>query len=182
MREAVDFVLNTMISGAIVFNKRLEVVYSNKQAEHFLKHFELPDEITNVSVRIFKAIAMNKLQEQFAGEIYITKKFDNSQSTWIFRMFICEEPKPLVVVFIIEEPISYSLDMNKVRQRFRLTRRETDVLRRVVDGLMNIEIGEVLEITEQTVKDHLSNIYQKTGFKNKIEIVRFLLSSQLEFQ
>ena len=174
MKEAVDFVLNTMISGAIVFNKRLDIVYSNKKAAYFLNNYKLPDEITSVSTRIFESINANKLQEQFPGEIYITKKFDGASSTWIFRMFICEEPKPLVVVFIIEETISHSLDMNKVRQQFQLTRRETDVLRRVVDGLQNRNIAEALEITEQTVKDHLSNIYRKSGFKNRLRLLAFV--------
>jgi DNA-binding CsgD family transcriptional regulator len=167
-----------MPSGAIVFNKNLDIVYSNNQAAYFLKHYELPPEITSVSSRIFQAIYHNTLQDQFAGEIYITKKMDGSSRVWNFRMFICEEPKPLVAVFIIEEPISNNIDMNKVRQQFRLTRRETDVLRRVVDGLQNIEIAEALKITEQTVKDHLSNVYMKTGFKNRVALLSALLSSQ----
>jgi DNA-binding CsgD family transcriptional regulator len=180
MKEAIDLILNTMPSGVIVFNNRLDIVYSNKKASSFLSRYEIPHEVINVSTRIFKSINSNKLQEQFPGEIYITKKFDNSQSMWIFRIFICEEPKPLVVVFIIEEPISNNLDMNQVRQQFRLTRREVDILRRVVDGLMNIEIAEALEIAEQTVKDHLSNIYMKTGFKNRLALVRSLLNSQTQ--
>ena len=178
MTEAIDLILNTMPTGAIVFNKHLDIVHSNKQATYFLKHYELPHEITSVSSRIFKAMNSNKLQEQFAGEIYITKKFDNSSSNWTFRMFISEKPKPLVAVYIIEEPISNTLDMNKVRQQYSLTRREVDILRRVVDGLTNIEIADILEITEQTVKDHMKHVYMKTGFKNRVELLRSLLSSQ----
>jgi DNA-binding CsgD family transcriptional regulator len=179
MNEPIHLVLNTMPSGAIVFNKNLDIVYSNNQAVYFLKHYEIPPEVTSVSTRIFHAINDNKLQEQFAGEIYITKKLDGSSSVWNFRMFICEEPKPLVAVFIIEESMSNNLNMNKVRQQFRLTRREIDILRRVVDGLPNIEIAEALEITEQTVKDHLSNVYMKTGFKNRVALLSSLLSSQV---
>lgn len=178
MKEAIDFLLKAMPSGAIVFNSKLDIVYSNKKASHFLKHYELPHEVINVSTRIFKSINEHKLQEQFPGEIFINKKYDGSSSNWLFRMFICEEPKPLVAVFIIEQPISNNLDMNQVRQHFRLTRREVDILRRVVDGLMNIEIAEALEIAEQTVKDHLSNIYMKTGFKNRLSLVRSLLNAQ----
>ena len=118
----------------------------------------------------------NKLEEQFPGDIYITKKLDSSSSNWTFRMFFSKEPEPLVAVFIIEETISNKLDMNRIRQRFRLTRRETDVLRRVIDGLKNSEIARSLEIAEQTVKDHLSNIYMKSGFENRLALMRSLLS------
>jgi DNA-binding CsgD family transcriptional regulator len=176
MNKIVDFIVDTMPSGAIVFNQRLDIIFQNKEAVNFLSIFNLPEEITNVSTRIFKAMNNNKLEEQFPGEIYITKKLDSSSSNWTFRMFFSKEPEPLVAVFIIEETISNKLDMNRIRQRFRLTRRETDVLRRVIDGLKNSEIARSLEIAEQTVKDHLSNIYMKSGFENRLALMRSLLS------
>jgi DNA-binding NarL/FixJ family response regulator len=62
-----------------------------------------------------------------------------------------------------------------MRRQFKLTRRETDILRRVVDGLKNAEIAFDLEIAEQTIKDHLSNIYIKTGAENRMALMRNLL-------
>jgi DNA-binding CsgD family transcriptional regulator len=177
MTEAINLVLSTIPTGAIVINKNLDIVYSNNKAASFLKHYELPLEINGVSSRIFKAMNGNTLQEQFPGEIYITKKLDGSSSNWTFRMFMSEKPKPLVAVFIMEEPISNNLDMNKVRQQYGLTRREVDILRRVVDGLTNVEIAEALEITEQTVKDHMKRVYMKTGFKNRVDLLCSLLST-----
>ena len=47
--------------------------------------------------------------------------------------------------------------------------------------LKNIEISKDLEIVEQTVKDHLSNIYGKIGVGNRFDLVRSLVSpSQIE--
>ena len=68
--------------------------------------------------------------------------------------------------------------MSGIRQRFRLTRRETDILRRVIDGSKNTEIAEELEISEQTVKDHLSNVYLKTGTENRMALMRNLVYPQ----
>ncbi|MFI5833368.1 response regulator [Micromonospora sp. NPDC051300] len=42
-----------------------------------------------------------------------------------------------------------------------LTRRETEVLRLVADGLSNQAVGRRLHLTEGTVKSHLSRIYTK---------------------
>jgi DNA-binding NarL/FixJ family response regulator len=67
--------------------------------------------------------------------------------------------------------------MNDIRKQFRLTRRETDILRRVLDGLKNVEIAEELEISEQTVKDHLSNIYMKSGVENRFDLARLLMNT-----
>ena len=67
--------------------------------------------------------------------------------------------------------------MNGIRQEYKLTRRETDILRRVIDGSKNTEISVELEIAEQTVKDHLSNIYLKTGTENRMALMRTLVYS-----
>jgi two-component system nitrate/nitrite response regulator NarL len=77
----------------------------------------------------------------------------------------------------MEETISNKLDMNEIRQKFRLTRRETDIVRRVIDGRKNIEIAEEIDISEQTVKDHLSNIYMKIGVENRMALMRTLMQT-----
>ncbi|MFW6303387.1 MAG: response regulator transcription factor [Candidatus Sumerlaeota bacterium] len=42
-----------------------------------------------------------------------------------------------------------------------LTRRETEVLEKIISGLSNKEIGSALHICERTVKNHTSSIYRK---------------------
>jgi DNA-binding CsgD family transcriptional regulator len=69
------------------------------------------------------------------------------------------------------------VNVNEIRREYRLTRRETDIVRRVLDGLRNSEIAKDLEITEQTVKDHLSNVYAKIGVENRFDLVRSLLNT-----
>jgi len=171
-----DFVLTKMPVGAIAFDQTMDVVYVNRQATVFLKRFELPGEIQQISRRIFGAMKQSRFEELFPGEIYLSKKLEGSPSNWTFRFFVSEMPGPLVIIFIIEERISNKLEMNRIRQLYGLTRRETDVLRRTLDGLKNTETAEDLEISEQTVKDHLSNIYMKMGVENKFELMRLLVA------
>ncbi|MEW6571645.1 MAG: helix-turn-helix transcriptional regulator [Nitrospirota bacterium] len=177
MNELTDFILEKIPVGVVVFNPSLDIIYSNRQATNFLKRFEMPEEVITISRRIFKAMVTSSIIEFFPGEIYIIKRFEGSPSNWTFRVFIGEKPDSFVYIFIIEEKISNKLNMNEIRQQYRLTRRETDILRRVLDGLKNTEIAEELEISEQTVKDHLSNIYVKLGVKNRFALVRSLISS-----
>jgi DNA-binding CsgD family transcriptional regulator len=172
-----DFIMNKCPIGLVIFNGKAEIVYRNKKANTFLNRFELPPEITMICKRVLDAVDGDRLNESFPGEVYFTKRFDNSQSNWIFRFYARETPNPLVYLVIFEETVSNKLDMNGIRQQFRLTRRESDVLRRVLDGLTNIEIAEELEISEQTVKDHLSNIYMKMGVKNRAGVLRALIYS-----
>jgi DNA-binding CsgD family transcriptional regulator len=181
-KEVVNFVFNTMPFGIICLNRNMNMVYCNKQATLFLDRFNLPYEITPVSKRIFDAINRSKLNELFPGEICLTKKFEGSSSNWIFRLSIFESLPPIIVIFIIEDKVSNKIDVNAIRQQYKLTRKESDILRRVLDGLKNIEISKELEIIEQTVKDHLSKIYSKLGVENRNALYRFLLSpSNMQF-
>lgn len=50
------------------------------------------------------------------------------------------------------------------------TDRELEVLRELVGGASNKEIAETLGVTERTVKMHIANMLQKTGFRSRLEL------------
>jgi DNA-binding CsgD family transcriptional regulator len=176
MNEHMDFILDRCPMGLIIFNRK-SIFYSNRKANSFLSRFELPAEITNIKNRIYDAIDKGQLGELFPGEICFSKKFDGSPSNWIFRIYINDKPDPVVYLVIVEETISNKMDINQIRQQFRLSRRESDILRRVVDGLRNLEIAEEFQISEQTIKDHLSSIYKKIGAENRMALMRVLMQT-----
>ena len=51
-----------------------------------------------------------------------------------------------------------------------LTNRERDIVRHVALGLRNAEVAKKLFISEQTVKTHLNNIFQKIGVRDRVEL------------
>jgi DNA-binding NarL/FixJ family response regulator len=53
-----------------------------------------------------------------------------------------------------------------------LTSRELEVLRLVAEGHTNGRVAAALEVSEQTVKFHLCNIYRKLGVGNRTEATR----------
>ncbi|ROO84989.1 LuxR family two component transcriptional regulator [Actinocorallia herbida] len=52
-----------------------------------------------------------------------------------------------------------------------LTRRETEVLSLVADGLSNQDVGRRLHLTEATVKSHLARVYTKLGVASRTAAV-----------
>jgi NarL family two-component system response regulator LiaR len=60
--------------------------------------------------------------------------------------------------------------------RFGLTERERQVLSELVSGRSNHEIGERLLIGSQTVKTHLSNIYDKLGVRRRTQAARLAVT------
>jgi DNA-binding NarL/FixJ family response regulator len=56
-----------------------------------------------------------------------------------------------------------------VDRTVELSPRETEVLRLVVEGLLNKQIAQRLGITERTVKAHLTSIFQRTGAADRTQ-------------
>ena len=61
----------------------------------------------------------------------------------------------------------------------RLTPREREVLEQAALGLSNRQIGEVLDIAEQTVKNHLNNAMRKLSLHDRTHAVVFAIGSGL---
>ena len=64
-------------------------------------------------------------------------------------------------------------------KKFALTAREMEVLTAIVEGYSNKEIAKRFSISEQTVKHHLSSIFDKVGVSNRLELALFSVNHQL---
>ena len=56
-----------------------------------------------------------------------------------------------------------------------LSDREMQIIELVAAGLTNEKIADELEISKRTVDNHISNILDKTGANNRVELVRWAL-------
>lgn len=65
------------------------------------------------------------------------------------------------------------------RRDFSLTPRETQVLTAILAGFGNKELAARLSISEQTAKHHISNIYDKLGVSNRMELALFAINHRL---
>lgn len=55
----------------------------------------------------------------------------------------------------------------------KLTRREIDVLKLMIDGKTNNEIAEILNVTHHTAKAHVSAIIHKFKVKTRLEAAMY---------
>jgi two-component system nitrate/nitrite response regulator NarL len=53
---------------------------------------------------------------------------------------------------------------------FGLTRRETEIARKIAAGRSNRELSQEFSICERTVKHHLTNIFKKVGVSSRLEL------------
>lgn len=65
------------------------------------------------------------------------------------------------------------------RKTFGLTARELEVVTLITEGSTNKHIAETFGISEETVKRHLTNIFNKIGVGNRLELALFALNHNL---
>jgi DNA-binding NarL/FixJ family response regulator len=67
----------------------------------------------------------------------------------------------------------------KPPRNYGLTKREMDILTTIVAGLSNKEIARRFSLSEDTVKHHLTNIFDKVGVASRLELALFAINNRL---
>ncbi len=114
---------------------------------------------------------------------FIDAAFEGTGREEFFRIFLSgrESLCPLdikmkTVPDRFEEPLGVLIVGSEVpgiehfQKQFGLTSRQAEVIVLLLSGLTNKEIADRMFLSERTVKGHLTNIYNKLGINNKIEL------------
>ena len=75
--------------------------------------------------------------------------------------------------------LSRSMGTAPSSRSYGLTAREIEVIALVTEGCSNKEVAFRLNITEDTVKRHLTNIFDKVGMSTRLELALFALKNNL---
>ena len=67
-----------------------------------------------------------------------------------------------------------SLNIDDLEKKYKITKREMEVIGLICLGKTNKEIADDLFISVETVKDHNYKIFQKTGVKNRTQLVKLV--------
>ncbi len=75
--------------------------------------------------------------------------------------------------------VTFQQPDSKTRQDFRITPREKEVVGLIVAGYTNNDLAQKLGISKQTAKRHVTNIFDKLGVSNRLELVLFAIDHQI---
>jgi two-component system, NarL family, nitrate/nitrite response regulator NarL len=101
-------------------------------------------------------LLIKSIRKVYDGEIWL----DSRMTTAVMKEF--SQPAP------VREPI-----------KTVLSAREREVVALVCQGFRNKEIAEKMFISEQTVKNHLHNIFDKLGVSDRLELALFAIHKKL---
>jgi DNA-binding NarL/FixJ family response regulator len=100
--------------------------------------------------------------------------------------FILKDADPDELIFTIHEVIkghhihnfekvkkqaTQGVYFDSFRAKYRLSRRETEIISLIKDGIQNKEIAKKLSLSQQTIETHRKNIHVKLGVTSRIELV-----------
>lgn len=77
------------------------------------------------------------------------------------------------------DPAAAAAIVQDITQENKLTEREMDVLRELVNGRTNKEIAAALSISEETVKTHVGNILAKLQLTHRQQVIVYALKAGL---
>jgi len=94
-------------------------------------------------------------------------------NTWLFRIFVCILSCLIFLVFHRIRMRRLTIKLNHEARRdlfffkYKLSEREAEIARLILKGMKNQEIEDKLFISMGTVKNHIYNIFQKTGVNDR---------------
>jgi len=99
-------------------------------------------------------LLIKSIRKVYGGEIWL----DAKTTAAVMRQFASpSEPNP------------------RERDKPRLSNREREIVALVAQGFKNKEIAERMFISEQTVKNHLHNIFDKLGVSDRLELALYAI-------
>lgn len=109
---------------------------------------------------------------------YILKDSESSELKRAINVIMDGESyiQPKLVPALNNRLISRDVDKDKIEI---LTSRELEVLVQVANGMFNKEIATSLNISERTVKNHISNIFKKIGVFDRTQAAVFAIKNDL---
>ena len=109
------------------------------------------------------------IQKVYAGEIWL----DSTTTAAVIRQFASPgESQPTA-------PVAPITNGKPTRERAQLSQREREIIVLIAQGYKNKEIAEKMFITEQTVKNHLHNVFDKLGVSDRLELALYAIHNSL---
>lgn len=107
------------------------------------------------------------ISKVYAGEIWL----DSNTTAAVIRQFAA--------------PVEFPPPANNgksTRERAQLSQREREIIVLIAQGYKNKEIAEKMFITEQTVKNHLHNVFDKLGVSDRLELALYAIHNSLHLK
>jgi len=109
-------------------------------------------------------LIVKSIRKVYSGEIWL----DSHTTAAVMRQFA--------------SPMEAAAQGVRARDRSPLSNREREIVALVAQGYKNKEMAEKMFISEQTVKNHLHNIFDKLGVSDRLELALYAIHKGLHIE
>ena len=200
-REGLKFLLNQITNVNVVGEAS-----NGKELIHLLEENEMPDLVlTDINMPIMDGIEACTIATKKYPDINIIALSMNDEQEYYYKMiqagakgFVLKQSNKETLKEAINEVVSgrsyFPEDIlrkiifkigtedfieQKLRNSYKLTKREKEVLGLICQGYTNVEIAEKLFLSPKTIEGHRSNLLSKTETKNAAHLVMFSVKKGL---
>lgn len=179
-----DEVIDTMSDMIIIVSPEMNIIKANKV---FCENFKI-DEMDYPKTQIKKIFLDKKLLNKSLNKILLTKekiklkkitmKTDQGKEILVnitlFPVFdkLKDYSGTIIIAQIMDE---YEQIMNQ----YKISQQEKIIIFHLMRGLLNKEIASEMNISSNTVKNYIANIYQKTNVANRVELINLFFSKEI---
>ena len=172
-QELMDQLLKEYIEKRIQENCIKSKMDTDKIKLRYIKNLNEVNQKSNVFLVVDKSVMQGKMTRNLKSDLLYIMKF-------------CQENNS------IQNSIVSLNDIDNALQKFLkkddnrtdlgtsyLTKRETEILVLIAKGLLNKEIADKLNITERTVKNHISNIFKKINVYDRTQAAVYAIKHKI---
>ena len=137
----------------------------------------------NIDVKVLILTVHNEIEYlmkaiEIGVDGYILKDSESSELKKAINLIIGGESyiQPKLIPALNKRLVTRDIDKDKINS---LTDRELEGLIQVANGMFNKEIATTLNISERTVKNHVSNIFKKIGVSDRTQAAVFAIKNDI---
>ena len=159
--------------GLIIINSSIGEI-SGIDILKIIREHKMPIKILFISSEINVNVAIDALNYNVDGIILK----NSSLSDFLSAINSILEDNQFIHPFILDAVNSYLAQTDNCKKT-TLTKRETQILCMISAGYLNKEIGSELNISERTVKNHVSNLFKKIGVSDRTQAAVYAIKNNL---
>jgi DNA-binding CsgD family transcriptional regulator len=186
--------------GLLIFTTKDELVYINAEARKVLASFgihqsgfvradgllllAIPEPLTNLCNQLRRMVSSSSSPTLTIEQNHtpsVQALLASRSESYSFRAFFLsnnlsyDRENAYILVLIEQISLTRKIDIQKAAQRFKLSKREIEVIELLILGHKNKEIAERLSVCVYTIEDHLKKIMKKMQVVNRTSILAKLL-------
>lgn len=157
-----------------------------EQPDVLLLDINLPDfDGIDLCMEIKKQFPQIKILALSSHKEYavVRRMIENGADGYVVKNAMCEEViRGIETVAAGEKFLCDEVDLlmkKKVDDKLWLTKRESELLKLIVEGYTNPEIAEKIFLSPETIKGYRKNLLLKLGAKNTVVLVKMALDQKL---